>query len=354
MSTNVPLQVSIVGVPEAVHSTVAGLADVFGIFGALASINDVMPAEPPFNVNVVGTDDDAAAAAPFRIDARVGEIHHTDIIIVPALMVSTTDWTPGAHGEVVEWLRAMHARGAMLCSTCSGALLLAETGLLAGGEGTTHWAYADVFRRHFPDVRLRLEHLLVASGARGEIIMSGASGSWHDLALHLIAQRVSAAAAQTIAKFMLLEWHAEGQLPYMMFMPNREHGDAVVLTAQDWLEENFQLSSPVEEMTRRCGLPVRTFKRRFQQATGLTPIKYVQQLRIEAAKRRLERARGAIDEIAWDVGYDDAAFFRRLFKRTTGLTPGAYRRRLQAPDWYDASRRAGNGSGSAVDNAGPG
>lgn len=345
MSTNVPWQVSIVGVPEAVHSTVAGLADVFGAFEELAGFNDVMPQEPPFSVSVVGTDDAAADATPFRIHARIGEIHHTDIIVVPALMVSPTEWMPGAHGEVVEWLRAMHAGGATLCSTCSGALLLAETGLLAGGEGTTHWAYADVFRRHFPDVRLRLEHLLVASGARGEIIMSGASGSWHDLALHLIAQRVGPAAAQTIARFLLLEWHVDGQLPYMMFMPNREHGDAVVLKAQDWLEEHFRASNPVEEMSRRCGLPARTFKRRFLRATGLTPIKYVQQLRIEAAKRRLERARDAIDEVAWDVGYDDAAFFRRLFKRTTGLTPAAYRRKLQAPAWYDATRQAAGGPG---------
>lgn len=342
MTTNVPWHVSIVGVPEAVHSTVAGLADVFSVFGELAGINDVMPADPPFSVRVVGTDDDPADTTPFRIHARVGEVDHTDIVIVPALMVSTTDWAPSAHGDVVEWLRAMHARGATLCSTCSGALLLAETGLLDGGEGTTHWAYADVFRRHFPDVRLRLEHLLVASGARGEIIMSGASGSWHDLALHLIAQRVGPAAAQTIARFLLLEWHADGQLPYMMFMPNREHGDAVVLKAQDWLEAHFQSANPVEEMSRRCGLPARTFKRRFMQATGLTPIKYVQQLRIEAAKRRLERTRDAIDEIAWDVGYDDAAFFRRLFKRTTGLTPGQYRRKLRAPAWFDSTPNSAN------------
>lgn len=343
MATSDPCRITIVGVPEAVHSTVAGLADVFSIFEELAGLNEVMPPEPPFSVSVAGTDNDPEAVLPFRIHARVGEIQHTDIIIVPALMVSPAAWTPGRHGEVVAWLRAMHARGATLCSTCSGALLLAETGLLDGGEGTTHWAYADVFRRHFPDVRLRLEHLLVAAGSRGEIIMSGASGSWHDLALHLIAQRVSPAAAQTVARFLLLEWHPDGQLPYMMFMPEREHGDAVVARAQDWLEEHFHTANPVDEMSRHCGLPASTFKRRFLRATGLSPIKYVQQLRIEAAKRRLERACGAIDDIAWEVGYDDAAFFRRLFKRTTGLTPGQYRRKLQAPAWYDATCRAADG-----------
>lgn len=337
-----PIHVSIIGVPEAVHSTVAGLTDMFGIFELLAGFNDVMPTQPPFRVAVVGPDsDETADAAPFRIHAGIGDIDNTDIVIVPALAVSTTDWTPGGYGEIVAWLRAMHGRGATLCSTCSGALLLAETGLLDGGEATTHWAYADVFRRHFPDVRLRLEHLLVTTGVRGEVIMSGASGSWHDLALHLIARQVNPAAAQTIAKFMLLEWHADGQLPYMMFIPDREHGDAVVLAAQQWLDENFRVASPVEALSQWSGLSVHGFKRRFMQATGLSPIKYLQRLRVENAKRMLERTAAPIDQIAWDVGYEDAAFFRRIFKRLTGLTPGAYRRKLQVPTWHDGTRRAG-------------
>lgn len=336
-----PIHVSIIGVPEAVHSTVAGLTDMLGIFELLAGFNDAMPLEPPFRVTVVGPDNaTAAGAAPFRVHATVSEIGHTDIVIVPALAVSPTHWTPGDHGEVVDWMRAMHARGATLCSTCSGALMLAETGLLDGGEGTIHWAYASIFRRHFPDVRLRLEHLLVATGIQGEIIMSGASGSWHDLALHLIVRRVNAAAAQTIAKFMLLHWHTDGQLPYITFMPDRDHGDAVVLAAQEWLDENFRVASPVEALAQRCGLSARSFKRRFIQATGLSPIKYVQHLRIENAKRMLERTPAAVDQIAWDVGYEDAAFFRRLFKRTTGLTPGAYRRKLQVPTLYHGTRRA--------------
>lgn len=91
------------------------------------------------------------------------------------------------------------------------------------------------------------------------------------------------------------------------------------------------VASPVEEMVRRSGLAGRTFKRRFTEATGFAPIDYVQRLRVEDAKRRLERTDAPADEIAWKVGYEDAAFFRRLFKRVTGMTPGAYRRRFQVP-----------------------
>lgn len=331
MDPDRPCRVSIIAVPEATHSTVAGLADVLGIFRFLGPVNDAMPSQPPFRVQLVGPPDGTAAALPFRVKTTIDEVDSADIVIVPSLMVSTSDWIPGAHPEVVEWLRAMHTKGAMLCSTCSGGLLLAETGLLRGGEATTHWAYAEVFQRHFPEIRLRLERLLITSGPRNDILMSGASGSWHDLVLHLIAERVSPAAAQTVARFLLLDWHPEGQLAYMMFVPNREHGDAVILDAQNWLERHLAAANPVEEMTHRSGLSERTFKRRFAAATGLGPIKYVHQVRIESAKRRLERTTAPIDEIAWDIGYEEPAFFRRLFKRNTGITPGAYRRKLQVP-----------------------
>ena len=99
------------------------------------------------------------------------------------------------------------------------------------------------------------------------------------------------------------------------------------------LATHFSVASPVEEMIRHSRLAPRTFKRRFTAATGMTPIAYVQRLRIEEAKRRLERTAASVDEISWQVGYEEPAFFRRLFRRTTGLAPGAYRRRFSLPDF---------------------
>jgi transcriptional regulator GlxA family with amidase domain len=112
-----------------------------------------------------------------------------------------------------------------------------------------------------------------------------------------------------------------------------------VVAAQEWLATNFSVGSPVEEVIRRSGLAERTFKRRFTKATGFAPINYVQRLRIEDAKKRLERTDDPIDEIGWRVGYEDAAFFRRLFKRTTGLAPAQYRRRFQIPAFAQGSER---------------
>jgi transcriptional regulator GlxA family with amidase domain len=96
-------------------------------------------------------------------------------------------------------------------------------------------------------------------------------------------------------------------------------------------------------MVRRSDLAERTFKRRFTQATGLSPIAYVQRLRIEDAKRRLERTEASVDEVSWQVGYEDPAFFRRLFRRVTGLAPGAYRKRFRIPDFARSHPRSGAG-----------
>jgi transcriptional regulator GlxA family with amidase domain len=130
-----------------------------------------------------------------------------------------------------------------------------------------------------------------------------------------------------------LQWHHDGLAPYIVFEGNVEHGDGEILGAQRWLSTHFPVANPVEAMIQRSKLAERTFKRRFASATGLTPIAYVQRLRIEDAKRRLERTDAPVDEIGWRVGYEDGAFFRRLFKRTTGLTPGAYRKRFRLPDY---------------------
>jgi transcriptional regulator GlxA family with amidase domain len=331
-----PLHVSLVAVPEAMLSTLSSIYDVLNCFDLLGSFDNSVPIQRPFQAEIVTPTRGqvpTASGLPVAGQRTVDELDRTDIVILPSLMVEGGEWRPGHHLATVDWLWTMHAQGAMLCSACSGVLLLAETGLLDGQEATIHWAYARTFRRNFPKVRLRPEKALVISGERQQFVMSGASASWHDLVLYLVARHAGPRAAHAIAKFMLLQWHADGQAPYIVFSAPRDHGDAAVLDAQNWLADHFTVARPVEEMVKRSGLADRSFKRRFTKATGTSPIAYVQHLRIEEAKRRLERTDTAIDEISWEVGYEDPAFFRRLFKRITRITPGAYRRKFRLPDF---------------------
>lgn len=326
--------VSLLAVPDAVVATLAGIYDVMNARSLMA-----LPGASsgrPFHVEIVGESVgplDLASGVPMQVQRGVDEIESSDIVIVPSVLLRGAGWQTGRYPKLVQWLRRMHDRGAVLCSACSGIFLIAETGLFDHRDATVHFAYARAFSAVHPAVTIHPDRVLVVSGSREDLISSGASTTWHDLVLYLIARFAGATDAQEVARMFALQWHQDGLAPYITFEGRRDHGDAEIESAQQWLVTHFSVASPVDEMVSRSTLAERTFKRRFVAATGLAPIAYVQRLRIEDAKRRLERTDDPVDEISWRVGYEDPAFFRRLFKRTTGMAPGAYRKRFRIPDF---------------------
>jgi transcriptional regulator GlxA family with amidase domain len=343
------LRVGIVALPEAMPSTLTGLYDVLSSAGSVPTLETpLVPA--PFTVEIVGERRGAlrlASGLPLEVSRSLGEAEAVDLVMIPSLLVPEGRWELGRHPELVDWLGRMHERGALLCSACSGAFPIAETGVLDDREATVHWGYAEGFRRRFPRVVLRPERVLVTSGARQELVTSGASTSWHDLALYLIARVAGPTTAQAAARFFAMQWHRDGLAPYARFDPPTDHGDAVIADVQGWIRGHAAIARPVEEMTRRSGLAPRSFARRFAAATGHAPIAYVQRLRVEEAKRRLERTDTPVERIAWEVGYEDPAAFRRVFRRLAGLPPGAYRRRFQVPPYAQPAAAPAEAHGRA-------
>ena len=331
------IRVSLVALPDSAAST------LFGVLDAMNALSMLRPGGAgPFRTQIVGERAgrlSIASGVSIDIERGVDDLDTPDLLIVPSVVLGAEGWKTGRFPKLREWIRRAHERGATLCSACSGIFLLAETGLFDDKDATLHFAYARAFAATFPKVRIHPERVLMVSGAREELVTSGASTTWHDLILYLIGRYAGATQAHEVARSMALQWHQDGLTPYLVFEGKLDHGDADIEGAQRWLRENFAIASPVEGMLRRSSLAERTFKRRFTSATGLTPIAYVQRLRIEDAKRRLERTDASVDEISWQVGYEDAAFFRRLFKRTTGLAPGAYRKRFRMPDFSGRSSR---------------
>jgi transcriptional regulator GlxA family with amidase domain len=331
-----PRHVSLVALPDAVVSTLFGIFDVMNSFALMARSSTVLGTRAPFHAEIVGEKVgplELASGVPVNVQRAVDSIETSDIVIVPSILLRPEGWERNRYPRLVEWFRTMYQRGAVLCSACSGIFLLAETGLFDGKDATVHFGYAREFAAAYPAVAIHPERVLVISGLREELVSSGASTTWHDLVLYLTARYAGSTTAQEVARLFALQWHQDGLTPYMIFEGKNDHGDADILRAQQWLSDHFSVASPVEEMIKRSKLAERTFKRRFANATGLTPIAYVQRLRIEDAKRRLERTDASVDEISWRVGYEDSAFFRRLFKRTTGLAPAAYRKRFRIPDF---------------------
>jgi transcriptional regulator GlxA family with amidase domain len=330
MAAERPLMVSVVALPDTGVATMFGVLDVLNSFELMG----IGEGPPPFRAQIVGAAEGpllGVSGIPVPVARGIDDVPATDIVIVPSIVLGPAGWKRGRYPELVEWTARMHAQGALLCSACSGIFLLAETGLFDDRDVTVHYDYAHHLEASNPALRVHPERALMVTGTRDELITSGASTTWHDLVLYLTGRFAGATVAQEAARMFALQWHQDGLAPYMVFEGRTGHGDAVVEDAQDWLRTNFPVAAPVEQLVVRSGLAERTFKRRFTEATGVSPLAYVQRVRVEEAKRRLERSEDSVEAVGWAVGYEDPAFFRRLFKRVTGLSPAAYRRRFRVP-----------------------
>lgn len=324
----------LVAVRETAGSALYGMLDVLMAAGNLwqTLARRETPAER-FRVRIVSAQARAfrcGNGVPVQPHCTVRDDPQARVVVLPELWLGPDQDLAGRYPALVAWIRRRYEGGSYIYSACSGSLLLAETGLLDGREATSHWGYADLFRRRYPQIRFRPEPNLCFADHGGRIVTAGGTTSWHDLALHIIGRHASPGEALRIAKVYLLKWHDEGQLPYTTLVRVQPHGDAVVGACEKWLAEHFREAAVVARVVRRAGIPARTLKRRFKAATGLALIDYVQNLRIEDAKRLLESSAQAAEEISAEVGYDDASFFRRLFRRRTGLSPRQYRRSFRA------------------------
>lgn len=331
------LHVSLVLIPEASASTIISLHDVLNMAHVVA------PGAVHFQPLLVGeVRGPVLTMSRIRLDAAASytEVARTDIVIIPSLLLPDDQWPGARHLGLVAWLRRQYEQGALLCSACTGVFPLLQTGLFDQATVTCHWAYAGTLRRAYPKAKLCIEKTLIVTGPENRLVMSGASGSWHDLALYLIERFCGPANASAVAKFFLLNRHPEGQAAYATFREDTAHGDAAVARVQAWLSHHWREVPAVEHLAKIADMTERSFKRRFKAATGLAPVEYVQHLRIEQAKQLLENSGLPIDAIAAQVGYEEPAFFRKLFKRITGLAPSAYRAKFR----ITAMAAAGDGA----------
>jgi len=333
MNESRPLEVSILVLPQTAPMAVYGL---FEVLGSVGNVWPVLTGEEtpvrPIRPRIV-----ARGSEPFRSligptiapDASIADRPRSDVIVVTDIELPLQGDPAKLWPDEIAWLRQELAAGTKVCSTCSGSVVLAEGGLLDGQEATSHWSAAPLFRDRYPAVKFRPDRILCDSGHDGDLITTGGASSWQDLALYLIGRYCGPEEAVRTAKIFLIGDRSEGQLPFAAMTRPRQHSDAVIADAQAWLAEHYDDGNPVALMVARSGVPERTFKRRFRQATGYAPVDYLQAIRVEEAKQMLETGGEGIDDIAASVGYEDPTFFRRLFKRMVGTTPARYRQRYK-------------------------
>jgi len=256
-------------------------------------------------------------------DTHAGRPNRPAVVIAPP----TLNGPPALTASVPfsTWLWQKHEEGTTICSVCGGTFLLADTGLLRDRRATTHWGYAAELARRHPDIAVDGDKVIVDDG---DIITAGGIMAWTDLGLRLIDRFLGSAVMLTTAKFFLIDTAGREQRFYSSFSPKLQHGDEAVLKVQHWLQKEGLRKATLPAMAALAGLEERTFLRRFRKATGLNPTDYCQRLRVGKAREMLELTHRTIDQVAWDVGYEDASSFRKVFHKVVGLKPGDYRKRF--------------------------
>ena len=329
-----PLNVAILAVPEVTASALFGMFDVFSSPGRdFTFITNGIAGEQKMHPFIVSKSTESFAAANgimINPNYRFENCPFPDIVCIPDFFVDPTGNVHGQYEAEANWLKQVHASGAMLASACSGAVLLGEAGLLANCEATIHWGYAKMLSKNYPSVKVTSGKSLVLSGESQRILTAGGGSSWQDLALYLIARFVGLEDAIQVARVYMLQWHDLGQKPFASLMYFRQTEDAIINRCQEWAALNYKQPAPVQALVKLSGLPSRTFDRRFKSSTGMTPLDYVHALRLEEAKQMLETSDLPIEEIASETGYEDTSFFGRLFRRKVGLTPNQYRTRFSS------------------------
>ncbi len=318
--------------PETSPGVLYGLYDVLSTVGAAyPDMVSGVPGDELLDVKIVARTDGAFRCignVVIEPHADIANIDEADAVVVCDMYTPIDTPPKGTYDLEVTWLKRMYARNALLASVCSGSAVLAETGLLNGYEISGHWAYRHMFAEHYPNVTWREDAIINFSAEHKRLITTGGVTAWQDLAVYLINRFCGLQQAIYTAKVHLLSTHTDGQLPFAVMTQRYQTSDAIISDCQKWIVKNLSSPNPVSQMTERSGLKPRTFARRFLESTNYQPIEYVQNLRIEAAKKALETETTSIVEISIMVGYEDPASFRRLFKRKVGITPALYRKKF--------------------------
>jgi transcriptional regulator GlxA family with amidase domain len=305
------------------------LSSIAGAYKILTRANEHWAANggrPKYTIEIAGTTsqvdyfDGLFCVKPHK---HVSAVPQTNLIIIPSLNHNYKE-AIADNRELIDWIAWQYKQGAEVATICTGAFLLAASGLLAGKSCSTHWSAADEFRTMFADVDLRLDQFITDEHG---IYTNGGAYSFLNLILYLVEKYYDRKTALYCAKVFQIDISRNTQSDFIIFAGQKTHGDEIVKQAQTFIEQTLDEKISVEQLSSRFAVGRRNFDRRFVKATGNTPLEYAQRVKVEAAKSALENTRKTVNEVMYDVGYADVKAFREVFRKITGLSPMEYRRK---------------------------
>ncbi|SEW21969.1 GlxA family transcriptional regulator [Chitinophaga arvensicola] len=290
-----------------------------------AAVKNGLPA--PFRIELVGVhlkNVQLSMPVQFYCSKTIADEFETDTIIIPPMSTAQSDINTLLlkNRELIEWIKEQYDKKVEIMSLCTGAYFLAECGLLDGMPATSHWGAMEDLQQRYPLIDFRPDHVVTHSKA---IITGGGGFSSLNALLYFIEQSCGKEISVALSKIYALDYGRTSQSIFTVFSGKRQHNDEEIHQAQCYIEKTFETDISVEQIARQVNMSKRNFIRRFKNATSLSPIEFIQRIKVEAAKKAFEAGETNIAAITYRVGYNDLKTFRMVFKRITGSTPVEYR-----------------------------
>ncbi|UQA77846.1 helix-turn-helix domain-containing protein [Sphingobacterium siyangense] len=305
-------------------NTISCIVGTYHIFTEANRYYDQLNREPIFNIELAGVSKQSNfvnGLLTVMTQKDITTIQKTDLIIVPAV-ISNFSAIEAGNSMLSAWILDHYTKGANVASMCTGAYLLASTGLLDNKNCSIHWKSAANFHKLFPKVNLKTEQIITDEQG---IYTNGGGYSFLNLLLYLVEKFYDRQTAIYCSKIFQIDIARQTQSDFMIFNGQKSHGDEMVMRAQDYLENNFSEKISMGKLSEKFTVGRRNFDRRFIKATGNTPVEYLQRIKVESAKKELESSRKTVNEVMYAIGYTDIKAFREIFRRFTGLSPLEYK-----------------------------
>ncbi|WP_343632889.1 helix-turn-helix domain-containing protein [Fluviicola sp.] len=312
-------------VPEG-ENNLSSIAGTYKLFSRANAYWKERGNEAVFQIQLAGLSDQVdfyEGLFSVKPHTSVSTISKTDLIVIPSLNHNYTESLP-LNKALIPWIQQQYKEGAEIASICTGAFLLAASGLLDGKNCSTHWSAAEDFRLRFPKVNLQIDQLITDEQG---IYTNGGAYSFLNLIIYLIEKYFDRQTAIYCSKVFQIEPDRKSQSAFTIFRGQKQHEDEVVKEVQSYIEQHFREKISIEELSSRFSVGRRNFDRRFIKATGNTPIEYIQRVKVESAKKALEISRKTVSEIMYETGYSDLKAFREVFRKFTGMSPVEYKAR---------------------------
>ncbi|MBS1629650.1 MAG: helix-turn-helix domain-containing protein [Bacteroidetes bacterium] len=319
------MTIALLAYEEAVLSSISGVMDMLGV--ANRCLAD-MGQEPFFNLEIIS--EQTTGNLPLTVPAEIIcslDVHQdskADLILVPAFN-APPDLILERHDRLTNWLKKQYQSGVEIGSLCFGVYFLAEAGLLNGKDATAHWFAIPDLKLRYPQIKFLPDVLM--TDKEGIYTSGGALLSWN-LVLYLIEKFHSRELAVMVSKMFNIDLDKGRQSHFSIFQGQRSHGDERILIAQHFIEAHYSQPIPIEQVAAQAHMSKRNFIRKFKEATGNTPIEYIQRVKMEAAKKTLENTDSDMNQVMAEAGYNDLKSFRKVFRQVTGLNPQDYRRKF--------------------------